>query len=99
MAKMEHSTIEIHSYDSLLNTSMMFTRSAWRVLYGSLYSGRVVMTEEEKLRLENLGFRYIRNGAHSARTIMIDVISNISGDSLLNTSAPNTLTIFPDNPL
>ncbi|MFA7128637.1 MAG: hypothetical protein WC136_05675 [Sphaerochaeta sp.] len=30
------------------------------------------MTEEEKLRLENLGFRYTRNGAHSARTIMID---------------------------
>ena len=30
------------------------------------------MTEEEKLRLETFGFRYTRNGAHSARTIMID---------------------------
>lgn len=30
------------------------------------------MTEEEKLRLKNLGFRYTRNGTHSARTIMID---------------------------
>ena len=30
------------------------------------------MTEEEKLKLEGYGFRYTRNGAHSARTIMID---------------------------
>lgn len=30
------------------------------------------MTEEEKLKQGEFGFRYTRNGAHSARTIMID---------------------------
>ncbi|ADY14203.1 hypothetical protein [Sphaerochaeta globosa] len=33
------------------------------------------MFEVEKLKLENLGFRYTHNGADSTRTIMIDVIN------------------------
>ncbi|NBK25545.1 MAG: hypothetical protein EOM68_26435 [Spirochaetia bacterium] len=48
------------------------------------------MTEEEKLRLENLGFRYTRNGTHSARTIMIDELELLF-EAVDDASAPHQI--------